>query len=289
MIRKKYGVVSVDQSEHCLLCDNFIKNRFENINQEYYILYLKKTRQYIQYFILNKVCYLGIWLLPINKLDLKRICKYIFKKHPEIESIEAEFSLSRIGVFKKVCCYYLTVPEKLDDLDKMISHKHLREQNKCDHKLCDFLGEKNILNYSKKDCPDYIMDFYFKHKGVSKGINYGMSKFDYFKKYQVSDIYALTYGKTIVSVIMSCEQYQKCYLQNLTYDNDYSVYSPGKILYHEYLKQLICKKKTELILGGGDYQYKKRYNASSVTTFDFKIYKMFYINLYYKIKLMLKV
>ena len=67
---------------------------------------------------------------------------------------------------------------------------------------------------------------------------------------------------------MSCEQCPIVYIENLTYDLQYSKYSCGQILYDIYLTQLIIKGYKELYLAGGDLAYKKRYGSIEEAIFN---------------------
>lgn len=70
-----------------------------------------------------------------------------------------------------------------------------------------------------------------------------MTAFQYINEYCVMDIYTLTGEQTLLSIVLSCEQGDYVYLENLTYDTTYGKYSPGSVLYGQFLGELIRKKK----------------------------------------------
>ena len=101
-----------------------------------------------------------------------------------------------------------------------------------------------------------------------------MSSDEYRKKYHVTDLYALFDNcEKPIAVLLSCEQCEGVYLENLAYDINYSKFSPGKQLYHIYLHELINKHKKALYLLGGNLSYKKRYGSIYVHTFFCTVYR----------------
>ena len=74
------------------------------------------------------------------------------------------------------------------------------------------------------------------------------------------------------------------YLENLTYDTAYSVYSPSMLAYDNLLKNLIQKGKEEIYLGGGDYIYKKKYESTESQVKSVFLYRTGVVELKYRIK-----
>ena len=68
------------------------------------------------------------------------------------------------------------------------------------------------------------------------GSDYNMSPEMYLKNWHVTDIYYTLFGDIIAAIFMSCEQCNDVYLENITYDDGLSNYSPGQISYDFYLK-----------------------------------------------------
>ena len=117
-------------------------------------------------------------------------------------------------------------------------------------------------------------------KERTHGTVYNLDENEYCIKYHVSDIYTLTIGDSnrLASVILSCEQCPMIYLENLTYDQELADYSPGQILYDEYLKQLISKGAKGVFLLGGEYGYKKRYGSIEKQIYNSTVYRNCFIN-----------
>ena len=107
---------------------------------------------------------------------------------------------------------------------------------------------------------------------------------DYLEKYHVTNGYVLYFGDNIASILFTCEQCPVVYLENLTYDTAFSVYSPSMLAYDYLLKNLIQKGKEEIYLGGGDYIYKKKYESAESQVVSVLVYRTRIVELKYRIK-----
>ena len=95
----------------------------------------------------------------------------------------------------------------------------------------------------------------------------------YLQKYHISNIYVLYFGEDIAAILFSCEQCSNAYLENLSYDIQYSKYSPGQQIYEYAMIRLIEKKIRCIFLGGGDYDYKRKYGSIEETLYDGVIFR----------------
>lgn len=71
----------------------------------------------------------------------------------------------------------------------------------------------------------------------------------------------------------SCEQCSCVYVENLTYNEQYSKYSCGKALYDIFLARMIEKGKKEIFLGGGNLEYKKKYGSVEETVYHCVVFR----------------
>lgn len=281
--------------ESAIKCDDFIYNRFDKQkNREFAIIEVSDSRstQYIQIMLDDKIATLGVWLLELSRKQLSFICKFIFKNFKNITTILAPFTNVGVGFFIKKNHYdlKLTGPTLIADT---MRKKHLREIEKQRRRLVELLGLERFENYKSEDCPDSVMNFYFFNKRNNMGVDYKLDTKTYFDKYNVSDIYALYYGNRIVSVLLSCEQCSKVYIENLTFDKELSRCSPGKLIYMSYINILIQKGFLRLYLGGGDYEYKTYFGSEKKERFicTIKRHRVMHFFMYIKrfIKRLLKI
>lgn len=251
--------------EDNLLFDDFIYNRFDKqlVDGEIGVISIGfgSERKYVQYLVDGETIKLGVWLIDIDKKTLLKIKKSLFKKYKQVKQIEMPFISCPIGYCVKKNHYILPLPDA-ESFGAMIKKKHYRESFKREKELIDLLGEKKMVIYNANECPNSILDFYFDCKKNKMNVDYKMSGSSYLISYHVTNVYALFYGNQLVSVLLSCEQCSNVYLENIAYNNLYSRYSPGKLLYIYFVETMISSHKKTIYLGGGDYEYKKYFGSN---------------------------
>ena len=70
------------------------------------------------------------------------------------------------------------------------------------------------------------------------------------------------------------------YLENFSFDIQYSRYSPGQQIYEYVMTRLIEKNFKKVFLAGGDYDYKRKYGSIEENLYDGVICR----NAYYRLK-----
>ena len=269
-MNKEAIVKRVESNKEHLPASDFIYNRCDKQGRDAFLTYMVKengNEQYIHAWFQNGEGRIGVWTTNISKKAIKAIAKDMYSQDKKMKRIVVEFCFSKIGYTEFNPHFEVPLPNKMDDLLQRMRGKHLRQVSAMKRKLAAEYGEIKLLEYKASDCPDNIYDFYLKNKKVTKGIDIVMTKDDYFEKYYVSNVYALTFGDTIVSLILSCEQCENAYLENLTYDKSLSKYSPGKLIYIDFLCRMVEKHKKSLYLGGGNYEYKKQFDSIEKETY----------------------
>jgi len=262
-MKKRSKVLIVNNSTK-LPFDDFIYNRFDKqVGRTFVTIKIcdKTTERYVQVLLDKESAVLGVWLLDFNRSQLLSMCKLIFKKFKKIKTITIPFSSTRIGCSIKKNHYDLNILSE-DLPEKSTRRKHWREILKQRNDLSKMFGNENFIDYKITNCPREIMDNYFDWKMITHNISYGLSPTEYFKKYHVTDVYVLSYGNKVVSVLLSCEQCSKVYIENISYDVKCRESSPGKLIYIYYLETLFKKGFRTLYLGGGDYEYKTYYGST---------------------------
>lgn len=235
----------------------------------------EEDKMLFQIGVVNSTAHLGIWLLDMDASVLESIITRLFCEYTNVNVIEYSFSFTPYGEHLAHNSYRIVLPDKIEEIDLRISSKaryNMRRQ------LRLFEEEYGKIEFRRSDArsPDVekVWEAYFALKNDSHGTVYNLSVSDYCNKYHVTDIYWLQVGKNeIAAVILSCEQCEIVYIENLSYNAIFSKYSPGQLLYNWYLKELVRKRKKEIFLGGGNYEYKERYNSDKQTVYDGKIYR----------------
>lgn len=274
----------------CKIIPNFIYNRFDlwdlsslDASEVSLWVYRDNERElYFEILVTGSEAKLGLWLASIDGSVLSRIVNTIFKEYRIVEMITMENV--RVPVFGRNIPhnhFRIEFPQTVEELDHRLSSKGRYNLKREKRILKEAFGSYSINNYDSLS-PETIdiWSFYFDMKYRNQGTKYGLSMQEYCKKYHVSDIYTLSIGDNnrLAAVFLSCEQCPIIYLENLTYDSTIGEYSPGQILYDEYLKLLVQKKAKGLYLLGGDYSYKKRYGSIEENVFNNIVYRNCLLN-----------
>ena len=282
-----------DKSKYCEIVPNFIYNRFDLWDKSildgevgFYCYETEDAKFYFEVLANKTSAKLGVYLMNLSADILKNIADFIFATL-KVSTVTYENGYSKLGDNIEHNHLRIELPETAELLDSRLSTKGKynikREKRLTDEKF----GGYKIINLPALDeKAGKIWEHYFKFKNNTHSINYGLSAKEYCDKYHVTEIYVLLLGEEerIASIILSCEQCPVVYIENLTYDTEISSYSPGKILYDEYLKMLINKGVKEIYLLGGNYSYKKRYSSIEETVYNCTVYKNALIESVYKLK-----
>lgn len=263
--------------------DDLIYNRFDLIYKEDVESYSYKSQNgeyVIDAHYENLKAVLDVWgkKFPQNFFD--DTIESIFERHSEIYYIE----INRAGNdYKNLLTRYndirLSIPKTKEELMQKVTAKHRQTIRRKKRLLEDEYGRLTVALY-KKDIPDKIVDQYFIWKRITHGTDYHMLPKEYLKKYYVTDGILLKAGDKNVGILFFCQINNTVYLENLSYNAEMEKYSPGYLVYEMFLEELINRKCLYLYLGGGEYEYKRKFGAEESLTYSGTIYRNeFYDNL----------
>lgn len=253
---------------------NFIYNRFDLFEDDVHLITI--NNKYIPLHICydTGVAHLGVWEKKLSWMEFQYICRFIFDEFHDVNFIRAKrVDITDYKLKNLVNDYYICLPKSTHELSDRLTSKeryNLRRSSKLLEAYCN--GKKQILEYDDTKTEFFdLISLYFKLKYITHKKDYHLSPAQYKNKYHVSNIYALKYGEKTVSILLSCEQCSSVYLENFSYDTNYSKYSPGRLIYDYYLKILVNKGKERLYLKGGNLSYKKHYRSIENYVADLKI------------------
>lgn len=83
----------------------------------------------------------------------------------------------------------------------------------------------------------------------------------------------LYFGSNLAAMMFSCEQCPIVYLENFSFDIQYSRYSPGQQIYEHVMTRLIEKQFKSVYLAGGNYDYKRYYGSIEEKLYDGLIFR----------------
>lgn len=261
---------------------NFIYNRADLYCKNYIVLNVQySTNNYMfEVRLIGNHAELGIWMMKVTGKEFDEISKYIFTNYKEIEYLSFYYAISdRIYVAEKH--YHVYLPETYEELKARVSSKSRNTMSRKMKKAEAEYGTVTMAEYQNEGVTEEIVSAYFEMKQKTHHVRYNLTWKEYLDRYHVSNIYILFFGEKIAAMILTCEQCPITYLENLTYDMELSKYSPGMMAYEMVMERLILKGKTVFYLGGGDYDYKKKYGSVETAVTEGKIYRSWFIELKY--------
>lgn len=257
-----------------LLADGFIYNHFELFTpplRSYLIVAADGVHEYcISVGFEGEEAKLGGWLVNIPENVLRKgVIDYIFRRNKQVKRITYQNCFFSVGKAYEHNHFKIELPTNEQELYARLSSKSRYNLKREKRILSDSFGSVVYHHYLARDGEGLeIVTAFFNMKNISHHAVYSLSEEEYIQKFHVTDLYDLCVDGSTIAVILSCEQLDKVYLENMTYDLAYAKFSPGKILYDEYIRELIRKKKKSLYLGGGDLDYKKRYGSIEEKVYD---------------------
>lgn len=276
---------------------NFIYNRFDlwqNINQnqvQCWVYEEASKRVYFETMLENKAIHIGLWLVEMSTEVFERICSFLFSEYKFVKKILFRNLICPVKLATQHNHFNINLPNSTEELDKRLSSKGRYNIKREKRILTQDFGKYEVVSFSAAN-PETVAfwELYFKFKQQTYQTNYNLTPEEYCKKYHVSNIYVLLLGeeRRMAAIVLSCEQCSNIFVENLTFDPELAKYSPGQILYDEYLKALINKKVDSVFLGGGDYSYKKRYHSIEQEVYSGIVYKNLFPKLLLKLKYCIK-
>ena len=277
----------IEQVPHLLnylrINPNFIYNRFDLFDNEFVVLHIddKGSDKYLEIRIKDVHVELGVWLMKISKADFKDISSYIFYHFPQIEYISF-YNVISDKKFTRKNFFYLELPSTYIEMEKRLSSKSRQRLRRNKRDAAKIFGEMKFTEYNDT-IPEEIVKEFFRLKTGTLGIDYHISCEEYLDKYHVSNAYVLSFGGRIAAIFFTCEQCPIVYGENFSYDDVFSYYSPGMLIYDLIIQRLIEKGKRIFYLGGGNYEYKKKYNSVEISVCEGRIYKNSLISFKYRL------
>lgn len=261
----------------------FIYNRIDLFSPNYRVLHVQGDQDfYLEVQLFDHHAELGVWMMPVSDRDLDDICQFIFSHYKSVDYILFSNAISdRVYVAKTH--YDVVLPDTADLLKKRLSAKSRNTMSRKRKKAEADYGPITMMAYENDKITDTLLSTYFLMKEKTHHRDYQMTRDEYLSRYHVSNAYVLNFGERCAAIILTCEQCPIAYLENLTYDMELSKYSPGMMAYEMVLERLIAKGKTHFFLGGGHYDYKKKYDSVETHVTDGKIYRSWVVALTYRI------
>lgn len=262
------------ESEKINIEPEVIFNRPDILKKDYVLLFIsnEKGSRYLFVEINDNVADTGSFLMDITLEEAKAVNKFIFKKYKNIDEINWKNIPIKCGVWKNTFQKVIDLPTDCEELKKRLTSKNRYNLRREQRLIKEQLGDFRFEVYESNVPPD-IVESYFAFKNVTHDCDYHMTPEEYLKTYCVSTAYVMRTANEILAILFSCEQCDCVYFENFTYNVKYSSYSLGSIIYDFFLEQLVRKHKKSVFLGGGAYEYKKKYGSKEVHAYVCRIYR----------------
>lgn len=265
---------------------NFIFNRFDlskgKDQNHIEILQVKSQNDcyVIEVYYNGKEATLGLWLSNIPDEPVQAAAKYIFAHHAEIKKIYFSHSLRKHGITEDHNHFRVDLPATIDEFDKMGTRKERYNVRRRLRKIHDEQGEIIYCEYRMdEEIPYDVLRRYFTDKEEGYTLQDAVPQAkdeieDYVRQHDITNVYTMNkQDGTIIAIILSCEQCPCVYIENITFDAAYRSYFPGILLYDHYLRCLVSKHKQSLFLGGGKWEFKRRYQSKEDHVYECRIYR----------------
>ena len=257
--------------------DDLIYNRFDIIhskNVKRYIYQVGNEEYDIDCFFSKYGAYINVWGKVFPEHVFNKVILQIFLENKKTKYV----SITRGGnnynnELKSVNDFKIILPDTYDELLKRLSSKHRYNIRRSFRMMNDDLPNVIVKKYKKNNIPKHLVEIYFGWKKKSHGIDYNMSVDEYFSQYYVTDIITMESNNGLIAILFFSVINKTVYFENFSYDIEYEKYSPGFIIYVLFLKELIARHCKYVFLQGGQYSYKKHFDAQEMVTYSGEIYR----------------
>lgn len=243
---------------------NIMANRLDiRHNENFELLEVKFDSKifYIPFYIENNRCFLSVYMIPINKKIFKQIVNFIKKKY-KVYDFHVGQSLNCYNDSFNQVHWLLKLPNNIEEYEKKFSKKSLynrrRELNILEKKF-----EVEFCYCNRKELTTEIIDLFLQWK-KEKGNCYKRYNTSYMlsKNIYITDTYILKLdGKIAAIILYSSVDNKTLYCENMAFDENYSKFQIGNLLFYYSIKSLIERGFKEIFLGGDYYKYKENCKA----------------------------
>ena len=140
---------------------------------------------------------------------------------------------------KQLDDYYIPLPKTIIELQSRLSSKSRHNIRREKNIIIRDYGSMELIDQNISAVDEKTIELFYSYKKISYAVP---GSFD-IRKTKTTNIYTLKCGDEIKAILLSCEQSNICFLENLTYDPTMPHYSFGQVMYDMYLETLIKKSK----------------------------------------------
>ncbi len=169
--------------------------------------------------------------------------------------------------------WHVDLPATIEEFDKELSSMTRRNSRRYPRSIRRNLGDYSVEAISAADCPEWVVRKYLDWKRASHGFDWTKPPMSYLSENGVTHVYFMHSEHEPLAIGFVCETGDNCFFENFSFNRDFAKYSPGTVLYHFVIEDLIRKGKKKLFLLGGDLEYKRLFNGVRTETYTGCIYR----------------
>lgn len=254
--------------------DDLIYNRFDIIFSEYeqFTFEFENEKYSVMIHQENDKLLVNLWGKELPQKGFEKFINGLFEKKclRKISILRCKNNYK--GMLEETNDIVLFLPESVDELIKRLQQKHRYNLRREKRILSESVGKIYTAHYDRRDITDDMVKLFFEWKNESHGTQYGMTAEEYLDTYYVTDAMTLIADTQVIGIAFYCVVDTVSYFENFSYDPRYKEYSVGYITYELLLEQLIEQKVKTFFLGGGDYDYKRKFGAIETIAYSGHIY-----------------
>ena len=249
--------------------NNLIYNRFDVIhadaldNIEIFYMCCEGIEYEVQLYFHKHVADINIWGKDLPETVVDRILLQLEERHPNVYAINIQRGTRNYNeCLMKGKEVILQLPATEDELASRLSKKERYNIRRA--KRFGGQGEIYTKIYNENEITKELVELFFLWKRITHGTNYQLDPNEYIKKYHVTNAMEMgirdsKMNEQAVAVLFWCACGDTVYFENFSYDRCFEKYSPGYLIYIEFLKELIKQNYHVVFLGGAGYEYKKKF------------------------------
>ncbi|MCM1568361.1 MAG: GNAT family N-acetyltransferase [Roseburia sp.] len=254
--------------------DDLIYNRFDMLypdDNSRFVCVSHENSYAIDMHVEGTKAFLNVWGKTYPQEVFEEVVRRVFDRK-DIGSIHIQRGGNHYrGFLQATNDMRILLPDTPEGLTDRMRAKHRSNIRRMEREL-EKEGPVSLVVYSEK-IPDDVVKQYFRWKMATHHTDYHMTPQEYLNHYHVTDAMVLKAGSRMAAVIFFCQVGKIVYFENFSYDTDLKKYSPGLLVYKALLEELIKRGCRYLYLGGGEYDYKRRFGAEEYEAYSGTIYR----------------
>ena len=222
----------------------------------------------------NSVARVGVFGRVMTERLVDEVVAKVFKKYSSVSVIMVNcMGVDYRNLLIPNYTWIIDLPNNLDELEARVGRKGRYNMRRAEQNLAKELGGNVEFQEYDNDVPEVLVEEYFAFKSQTHGKDYGLTAREYLDKYFITGGMRMSAAGETLAVLFYCENNKTVFLENISYAMARAKWSPGILIYYQFLKYMIEKRVKRVFLGGGNYAYKERFGSICCRVYSGRIYR----------------